>query len=94
MLKSQLEKVYKLRDGLTHTELKENITNTIMNIPKEKYRNIIKGSYERPERYTSKKNNIYEFSYKMCVLNEKRFKKKKRKKKKENKRKYYLNNII
>jgi hypothetical protein len=42
-----------------------------MNIPKEKYRNIIKGSYERPERYTSKKNNIYEFSYKMCVLNEK-----------------------
>jgi hypothetical protein len=35
MLKSQLEKVYKLRDGLTHTELKENITNTIMNIPKE-----------------------------------------------------------
>ncbi len=55
-----------------------------MNIPKEKYRNIIKGAYERPEKYVSKKNNtrktihetsrriIYEFSYKMGVLNENR----------------------
>ena len=41
----------------THTELKENITNTIRNISKEKYRNIIKGAYERPEKYVSKKNN-------------------------------------
>jgi len=64
----------KLGDGLTHTKLKENITNTIMNIPKEKYRNIIKGSYERPEKYTSNKNNIYEFSYKIGVLNKKRCK--------------------
>jgi len=36
--------------------LKQNITNTIRNIPKEKYRNIIKGAYERPEKYISKKN--------------------------------------
>ena len=53
MLKSRLQKL----DGLTHAELKENITKTILNIPKEKYRNIIKGAYERPEKYISKKNN-------------------------------------
>jgi len=29
-------------------ELKENIINTISNISKDKYRNIIKGAYERP----------------------------------------------
>ena len=40
IMKSRLQKL----DGLTHTELKENI-------PKEKYRNIIKGAYERPEKY-------------------------------------------
>ena len=53
MLKSRLQKL----DGLTYPELKENITKTIINIPKEKYRNIIKGAYERPEKYVSKKNN-------------------------------------
>jgi len=53
MLKSRLQKL----DGLTHAELKENITKTIRNIPKKKYRNIIKGAYERPEKYVSKKNN-------------------------------------
>jgi transposase len=52
MLKSRLQKL----DGLTHEELKENITKTIKSIPKEKYRNIIKGAYERPEKYVSKKN--------------------------------------
>ena len=52
MLKSRLQKL----DGLTHDELKENITKIIKNIPKEKYRNIIKGAYERPEKYVSKKN--------------------------------------
>ena len=52
MLKSRLQKL----DELTHTELKENITKTIKNIPKEKYRNIIKGAYERPDKYVSKKN--------------------------------------
>ena len=53
MLKSRLQKL----DGLTHAELKENIINTITNIPKDKYRNIIKGAYERPEKYVSNKNN-------------------------------------
>jgi hypothetical protein len=52
MLKSRLQKL----DGLTHADLKENITKTIKIIPKEKYRNIIKGAYERPEKYVSKKN--------------------------------------
>ena len=52
MLKSRLQKL----DGLTHAELKENIINTITNIPKDKYRNIIKSAYERPEKYVSNKN--------------------------------------
>ena len=52
MLKSRLQKL----DGLTHSALKENITKVIREIPKEKYRNIIKGTYERPEKYISKKN--------------------------------------
>ena len=53
MLKSRLQKL----DGLTHSALKENITKMIREIPKEKYRNIIKGAYERREKYVSKKNN-------------------------------------
>ena len=75
MLKSRLQKL----DGLTHTELKENITKTILNIPKDKYRNIIKGAYERPENMYPRKTIheksrrfIYNVSYKMGVLNEKR----------------------
>ncbi len=39
MLKSHLQKL----DGLTHSELKHNITNTIRKIPQEKYKNIFKG---------------------------------------------------
>ena len=35
---------------------KNNITKTIRHIPKEKYKNIIKGAYERPEKYVSNKN--------------------------------------
>tara|TARA_B110000305_G_scaffold230095_1_gene281873 strand:+ start:1136 stop:2038 length:903 start_codon:yes stop_codon:yes gene_type:complete len=50
MLKSRLQKL----DGLTHTELKQNITKVIQGIPTEKYRNIVKGAYERPEKYISK----------------------------------------
>ena len=53
MLKSRLQKL----DGLTYPELKKNIEKTIEKIPKEKYRNILKGAYERPEKYVSKKNN-------------------------------------
>jgi hypothetical protein len=51
MLKSRLQKL----DGLTHTKLKENIENVIRKIPKEKYENIFKGAYERPEKYIPKK---------------------------------------
>ena len=51
MLKSRLQKL----DGLTHQELKRNITETIRKIPKEKYMNIFKGAYERPEKYVSKR---------------------------------------
>jgi len=50
MLKSRLQKL----DGLTHTKLKENIENVISKIPKEKYINIFKGAYERPEKYIPK----------------------------------------
>uniref|UniRef100_A0A6C0D4Z7 Uncharacterized protein n=1 Tax=viral metagenome TaxID=1070528 RepID=A0A6C0D4Z7_9ZZZZ len=50
MLKSRLQKL----DGLTHVELKRNISKVIQGIPKEKYRNIVKGAYERPEKYISK----------------------------------------
>jgi len=53
MLKSRLQKL----DGFAHSELKENITKTIRNIPQEKYRNIIRSAYERPEKYVSNKNN-------------------------------------
>jgi hypothetical protein len=51
MLKSRLQKL----EGLTHTKLKENIENVIRKIPKEKYENIFKGAYKRPEKYISKK---------------------------------------
>jgi transposase len=50
MLKSRLQKL----DGLTHIKLKENITKVISEIPKEKYKNIFKGAYERPEKYVGK----------------------------------------
>ena len=50
MLKSHLQKL----DGLTHSELKHNITNTIRKIPQEKYKNIFKGAYERPDKYVAK----------------------------------------
>ena len=50
MLKSRLQKL----NGLTHIKLKENITKVISEIPKEKYKNIFKGAYERPEKYVAK----------------------------------------
>ena len=50
MLKSRLQKL----DGLTHEKLKENIENVISKIPREKYINIFKGAYERPEKYVEK----------------------------------------
>ena len=70
MLKSRLQKL----DGLTHSALKENIKKVIREIPKEKYRNIIKGTYERPEnmypiktRHEKTRRIIYEFSYHFVV---------------------------
>ena len=51
MLKSRLQKL----DGLTHIKLKENITKVISEIPKEKYKNIFKGAYERTRKICSEK---------------------------------------
>ena len=51
MLKSRLQKL----DGLTHEKLKENITNVIRVIPKEKYENIFKGAYNRDVLYVKHK---------------------------------------
>jgi hypothetical protein len=50
MLKSRLQKL----EGLKYENLKENIQKVISEIPKEKYENIFKGSYERPEKYVPK----------------------------------------
>jgi len=50
MLKSRLQKL----DGLTYNELKKNIEKVLKEIPREKYENIFKGAYERPEKYVSK----------------------------------------
>jgi len=47
MLKSRLQRL----DGLKYENLKENIQKVISEIPKEKYENIFKGAYERPEKY-------------------------------------------
>jgi len=50
MLKSRLQKL----EGLKYENLKENIKKVISEIPKEKYENIFKGAYERPEKYVAK----------------------------------------
>jgi transposase len=60
MLKSRLQKL----EGLKYENLKENINKVISEIPKEKYENIFKGAYERPEKYvpsniTRKVKKIY-----------------------------------
>ena len=39
---------------LNYENIKENIQKVIGEIPKEKYENIFKGSYERPENYVQK----------------------------------------
>ena len=54
MLKSRLQKLHKLGEGLKYENLKENIKKVISEIPKEKYENIFKGAYERPEKYVPK----------------------------------------
>ena len=51
MLKSRLQKL----DGLTREKLKENIEKVIRGIPKEKYENIFKGTYNRDVVYVKNK---------------------------------------
>ena len=53
MLKSRLQNLV----GLTHEKLKENIEKVIKDIPKEKYKNIFKGAYNRTEKYVKKPSN-------------------------------------
>ena len=53
MLKSRLQKL----NGLKYEELNKNIEKVIKEIPKEKYENIIKGTYNKPEIYIKKISN-------------------------------------
>ena len=53
MMKSRLNKL----DGLTHKELKTNIEKVIKDIPKDKYENTIKGTYNKTEKYVKKSYN-------------------------------------
>ena len=50
LLKSKLRKL----EGLKYNELKENIKKAIKDIPKENYKNILKGAYERQDFYIKK----------------------------------------
>jgi len=47
MLKSKLHKL----NGLKYDNLKENIVKAIDIIPKEYYKNILEGAYNRKEKY-------------------------------------------
>ncbi len=53
MMKSRLHKL----EGLTYKELKTNIEKVIKDIPKEKYENIIKGTYNRNEKFVKNPSN-------------------------------------
>ena len=53
MMKSRLQKL----DGLTQKEFKTKIEKVIKDIPKEKYENIIKGTYNRTNKYSKKPSN-------------------------------------
>ena len=50
MLKSRLQKY----NGVKYVNLKENIKDTIEKIPKNYYRNILEGAYNRKEKYINK----------------------------------------
>ena len=52
MLKSRLQKL----EGLNE-ELKINIAKVVREIPKEKYKNIIRGTYKRPIGFIRKPSN-------------------------------------
>lgn len=62
-MKSRLQKL----DGLTHKKLKTNIEKVIKDIPKEKYENIIKGTYNRKKK-NIKKNYLY-----LCIFKKSAF---------------------
>ena len=51
MMKARLRKI----EGLTHSEIKQNISNVVRNIPKEKYENIFKDAYNRNAVYVKNK---------------------------------------
>ena len=53
MLKSRLQKLNRLK----YEELNKNIEKVIKEIPKEKYENIIKGTYNKPDIYIKKISN-------------------------------------
>ena len=53
MLKSRLQKL----EGLKYEDLKKNIEKVVREIPKEKYRNIIRGTYKRPIGFIRKPSN-------------------------------------
>ena len=53
MLKSRLQKL----EGLKYEELKINIAKVVREIPKEKYKNIIRGTYKRPIGFIRKPSN-------------------------------------
>ena len=53
MLKSRLQKLNRLK----YEELNKNIQKVIKEIPKEKYKNIIKGTYNKSEIYIKKISN-------------------------------------
>ena len=50
MMKSRLQKL----EGLKYENLKENIQKVLNDIPNDKYVNIFKGAYERPDKYVAK----------------------------------------
>ena len=53
ILKTLLQKLDGLTQKLTHEKLKENLEKVIRDIPKEKYENIFKGTYNRTEKYVN-----------------------------------------
>jgi hypothetical protein len=57
LLKSKLRKL----EGFKYNELKLNIKKAIKEIPKENYKNIIKGTYERQAKYIKKLSKTKKF---------------------------------
>jgi hypothetical protein len=51
MMKARLRKI----EGLLHSKIKQNISNVIRHIPKDKYENIFKGAYNINDTYVKNK---------------------------------------